>query len=63
MLHATGFPLEVPVMIAAMPAATNTAILAQDVGADTKTASMLVTFSTLLSLVTIPLLSHLLFGK
>jgi predicted permease len=62
-LGASGFPIEVPVMIAAMPAAANTAILAEESGADAETASMLVTLSTLISLLTIPLAARFLFGK
>lgn len=62
-LGASGFPIEVPVMIAAMPAAANTAILATEAGADAEAASMLVSLSTLLSLVTIPLAAHLFFAK
>jgi malate permease and related proteins len=56
------FPIEVPVMIAAMPVAANTAILAEEAGGDAEAASMLVTMSTFASLLTIPLISRLLFG-
>jgi hypothetical protein len=61
LLRDPGFPLHVPVMIAAMPAAANTAILAEECGADAEAASMLVTLSTLISLASIPVLARLLF--
>lgn len=56
------FPLQVPVMVAAMPVAANAAILAEENGSDGETASSLVTLSTLLSLPTIPLIAALAFG-
>ncbi len=56
------FPLAVPVMIAAMPVAANAAILAEEYGADSKTASGLITLSTLICMLAIPLLGRLLFG-
>jgi malate permease and related proteins len=57
------FPIEVPVMIAAMPVAANAAILAEENGADTETASGLIAFSTLICMLTIPVISKLFFGK
>jgi malate permease and related proteins len=62
LIHDPGFPIHVPVMIAAMPAAANTAILAEESGGDAQAASMLVTMSTIISLLTIPLASRFLFG-
>lgn len=56
------FPLQVPVMVAAMPVAANAAILAVENGADGETASSLVTLSTILSIPLIPLFSALAFG-
>jgi predicted permease len=52
-----GLLLSLPVILAAMPVAANSAILAEAYGGDAKTASSLVLVSTLLSLVTIPLLA------
>lgn len=49
----------VPTIIAAMPAAANTAILAQEYGASPRLASQVVFISTLLSVLTIPLLVYL----
>ena len=49
-----------PVVVAAMPVAANSAILAQAYGGDAETASSLVFVSTLFSLATIPLLALLL---
>jgi malate permease and related proteins len=55
----SGLELAVPVLIAAMPVAANTTILAGVYGGDSATSSGLVFVSTLLSLVSIPLLSYL----
>jgi malate permease and related proteins len=52
-----GLLLSMPVILAAMPVAANSAILAEAYGGDAKTASSLVLVSTLLSLVTIPFLA------
>lgn len=52
----TGLTLMIPVIIAAMPAAANTAIFASQLGSDYRTGSLLIFLSTLLSVVTIPLL-------
>jgi predicted permease len=49
--------LAMPVVIAAMPAAANSAILAKAYGGDAETASSLIFVTTLASLVTIPLLA------
>ncbi|MCX7025880.1 MAG: AEC family transporter [Spirochaetes bacterium] len=57
-----GFPLVVPVMIAAMPVAANTTILANVYGGDAETAGSLVFLSTAASLVTLPAIASLLFG-
>lgn len=54
-----GFELSVPVLVAAMPVAANTTILAGAYGGDDITASGLVFISTTISLVTIPLLVRL----
>lgn len=48
----------VPTIIAAMPVAANTAILAQEYKANSLLASQLVFVSTLLSIITIPLLAY-----
>ncbi len=61
-MGATGLTLAVPVMIAAMPIAANTTILATVYDGDSETASGLVLLSTALSLVTLPLLAARLFG-
>jgi predicted permease len=61
-LRALGFSgllLSVPVLITAMPTGTMTVVLAQRAGMDAAYASRLVVVSTLLSLVTIPLVSLL----
>ena len=55
----TGFELAVPVLVSAMPVAANTTILAGVYGGDDVTASGLVFVSTVLSLVTIPLIGRL----
>jgi len=52
-----GLLLSLPVVLAAMPVAANSAILAEAYGGDAETASSLVLVSTLLSLVTIPILA------
>ncbi|TFG83808.1 MAG: AEC family transporter [Spirochaetales bacterium] len=59
-LGLTGLELAVPVLIAAMPVAANTTILAGVYGGDAVNASGLVFVSTVLSLATIPLLANLL---
>jgi malate permease and related proteins len=56
-----GLLLSLPVILAAMPVAANSAILAEAYGGDAETASSLVLVSTLLSLVTIPFLASLRF--
>jgi len=58
-LGVEGLALSVPVVLSAMPAAANSAILAQAYGGDEKTASSLVLVSTLLSILTIPVLALL----
>lgn len=50
-----GMLLNIPVLIAAMPAAANTAIIASKYGSDYQLAAKLIYISTLLSVVTIPL--------
>ena len=52
-----GLLLTLPVVLAAMPVAANSAILAEAYGGDAETASSLVLVSTLLSLVTITALA------
>jgi malate permease and related proteins len=62
LLHAMGLRgllLSLPVILAAMPVAANSAILAEAYGGDAETASSLVLVSTLLSLVTIPVLASI----
>jgi malate permease and related proteins len=54
-----GLFLSLPVVLAAMPVAANSAILAEAYGGDAETASSLVLVSTLLSLLTIPLLASI----
>jgi len=56
-----GLLLSLPVILAAMPVAANSAILAEAYGGDAETASSLVLVSTLISLVTIPLLASIRF--
>ncbi len=56
-----GLELAVPVLVSAMPVAANTTILAGVYGGDEVSASGLVFLSTLLSLLSIPLLGRLLF--
>lgn len=51
--------LGVPVIIAAMPAAANTAILAEEYGGNAELASQGVFISTLLSVISIPLIAFL----
>ena len=55
----TGLELSIPVLVAAMPVAANSTILAGVYGGDDVTASALVFASTLLSLFTIPALGYL----
>jgi predicted permease len=59
MLGFTGLLLSVPVLITAMPAGAMTVVLVQRSGLDDVYASRLVVVSTLLSLITIPLISLL----
>jgi hypothetical protein len=56
-----GLLLSLPVILAAMPVAANSAILAEAYGGDSETASSLVLVSTLLSLLTIPILAAIRF--
>ncbi len=58
-IGAEGLSLFVPVVLAAMPVAANSAILAQAYGGDYETASSLVLVSTIMSIATIPLLAAL----
>jgi len=53
--------LSLPVILAAMPVAANSAILAEAYGGDSETASSLVLVSTILSLLTIPVLAAIRF--
>ena len=55
----TGLTLMIPVLIAAMPAAANTAIFASQLGGDYRTGSLMIFTSTLLSVITIPVLMYL----
>jgi predicted permease len=57
LLGIRGLLLSLPVILAAMPVAANSAILAEAYGGDSETASSLVLVSTLLSLLTIPVLA------
>jgi len=57
LIGARGLTLSVPVVLAAMPVAANSAILAEAYGGDAETASSLVLVSTLLSIATIPILA------
>ncbi|MGO8694263.1 MAG: AEC family transporter [Rectinemataceae bacterium] len=59
----SGILLALPVVVGGMPVAVNSAILAEAYGGDSETASSLVAISTLVSLVSIPLLASLLFGS
>lgn len=52
--------MAIPVVIAAMPSAANTAIMANEYGSDVALASQAVFFTTLFSVVSIPLISVLL---
>ena len=61
LLGLRGMLLSLPVILAAMPVAANSAILAQAYGGDSRTASSLVLVSTLLSLLSIPLLASIRF--
>lgn len=55
-----GLLLNIPVLIAAMPAAANTAIIASKYGSDYQLAAKLIYISTLLSVATIPFVVELL---
>ncbi len=55
-----GLLLNIPVLIAAMPAAANTAIIASKYGSDYQLAAKLIYISTLLSVVSIPIVVRLL---
>lgn len=59
-LGCTGLLLGLPVVVAAMPVAANAAILAEAYGGDAGTASSLVFITTVLSVLTIPVLGMLL---
>lgn len=61
-LELEGRHLGLPVVIAAMPAAANSSILAEAYDGDSSSASALVFVSTALSLFTIPLMASLLLG-
>jgi predicted permease len=52
--------LGITVIVAGMPAASNTTLIAELYGGDTETASSIVFLSTLFSVVTIPLMALLL---
>ena len=58
-----GLELSVPVLIAAMPVAANSSILATVYDGDADTASALVFLSTVLSLISIPLVGTFLTGS
>lgn len=55
-----GLLIQIPVLIAAMPAAANTAIIASKYGSDYQLAAKLIYISTLLSVVSIPVVVRLL---
>lgn len=55
LLHMTGLARDVCIIMAAMPAASLTAVLAKQYGADTQSAGFAVMLSTLLNTVTLPL--------
>lgn len=59
-LGVEGMLLNIPVLIASMPAAANTAIIASKYGSDYQLAAKLIYISTLLSVVTIPIVVRLL---
>lgn len=61
-LGCSGIVLSLSVILAAMPAAANSAILAEAYGGDAETASSLVLVSTMLSLITIPILATIQFA-
>jgi predicted permease len=61
LIGAKGLMLSLPVILAAMPVAANSAILAEAYGGDAETASSLVLVSTLLSVLTITALAALRF--
>lgn len=54
-LNIEGYLLQIPVLIAAMPAAANTAIISSKYGGDYKLASKGIFITTLLSIATIPI--------
>ncbi|MGM0379208.1 MAG: AEC family transporter [Bacillota bacterium] len=54
-LGITGYVLQIPVLIASMPAAANTAIIASKYGGDYQLASKGIFITTLLSIITIPI--------
>lgn len=57
---AEGLLLNIPVLIASMPAAANTAIIASKYGSDYQLAAKLIYISTLLSVITIPIVVKIL---
>lgn len=54
--------MAIPVVISAMPSAANTAIMANEYGSDVSLASQAVFFTTLFSVVSIPIISIILLG-
>ncbi|MGB3367563.1 MAG: AEC family transporter, partial [Acidaminobacteraceae bacterium] len=54
-----GYMVSIPVLLTAMPAAANTSILASRYGGDVKLASKAAFVSTLLSILTIPIILNL----
>lgn len=60
LFNLSGIALAIPVLVAAMPCAANTTLLAETLGADADFASLLVFISTILSVITIPLASQFL---
>lgn len=60
LLHFKGIYLGIPVLISAMPAAANTAIMAEKYNGDSKLASRVVFVTTILSAITIPIILRLL---
>jgi predicted permease len=57
-----GYLIAIPVLITAMPAAANTAIIAVRYKSDYKLASKMIFISTLMSIITIPLMIQLIMG-
>lgn len=53
--HASGLPANVAVLYAAMPSAGNAYILARQMGGDSEAMASIITWSTLISILTIPL--------